>query len=89
MIEIKWNDLILVAGASIGGSALLVTLFSIGVRLFTNSVQTVANKGKNKSATAAKEIAFKLASFVSFGLSAAVLSYGLYLMILLAVVKKK
>jgi hypothetical protein len=88
MIEIKWNDLIMVAGASIGASALVVALFSIGVRLFTNSVQVVAGKGKNKSSSASKEIAFKLASFVSFGLAAAVLTYGLYIMVTFSKLQK-
>ena len=88
MIEIKWNDLILVAGASIGASALVVTLFSIGIRLFTNSVHVVASKAKSKSSAAAKEIAFKLASFVSFGLAAAVLTYGLYIMVTFSKLQK-
>jgi hypothetical protein len=88
MIEIKWNDLIMVAGAAIGASALVVTLFAVGVRLLTNAQQTVAGKGKSKSKSASKEIAFRLASFLSFALATGVLSYGLYLLVTFSKLKK-
>ena len=81
MIEIKWNDLILVAGTAIGVSALIVTLFSIGVRLLTNAQHSVAAKGKNKNKSVSKEIAFRLGSLVSFALASAVMAYGLYIMV--------
>ena len=90
MIEIKWNDLIMVAGASIGASALLVTFFSLGVRLLTTAQQTLAsgNKGKTaKNDSVAKEIAFRLLAVICFLAAAAVLIYGLYLIIVLQIPK--
>ena len=89
MIEIKWNDLIMVAGASIGASALLVTFFSIGVRALTTA-QHVFSGGrskKGKSQSVAKEIAFRLVAILCFLLAAAVLIYGLYLIIALQIPK--
>lgn len=90
MIEIKWNDLIMVAGAAIGASALLVTFFSLGVRLLTTAQQNLAsgNKGKKtKNDSVAKEIAFRLLAVISFLVAAAVLIYGLYLIIVLQIPK--
>ncbi|MFM2024080.1 MAG: hypothetical protein RLZZ56_93 [Actinomycetota bacterium] len=90
MIEIKWNDLIMVAGAAIGASALLVTFFSLGVRLLTTAQQALAsgNKGKKaKSDSVAKEIAFRLLAVICFIAAAAVLVYGLYLILVLQIPK--
>jgi len=89
MIEIKWNDLIMVAGAAIGASALLVTFFSFGVRLLTTAQQSFAGgKGKKaKNQSVAKEIAFRLVAVLFFLAAAAVLVYGLYLIIVLQIPK--
>ena len=81
MIEIKWNDLIMVAGAAIGASALIVTLFSAGVRLLTNAQQAVVGKGKNKSKSASKEIAFRLSALICFALASSVMAYGLFIIV--------
>lgn len=81
MIEIKWNDLIMVAGTSIGVTALVVTLFAIGVRLLTNAQHAVAGKGKSKHKSASKEIAFRVAALLSFALASAVMAYGLYILV--------
>lgn len=81
MIEIKWNDLIMVAGAAIGTSALVVALFAIGVRLLTNAQHVVAAKGKKKEKSVSKEIAFRLASLVAFALASSVMIYGLYIIV--------
>ncbi len=88
MIEIKWNDLIMVAGAAIGASALVVALFAIGVRLLTNAQHAVAAKGKAKSKSASKEIGFRLGALVSFALASGVLVYGLYLLVTFSKLQK-
>lgn len=81
MVEIKWNDLIMVAGAAIGVSALMVSLFAIGVRLLTNAEHAVAGKGKSKNNSVSKEIAFRISALVSFVLASGILIYGLYIMV--------
>mgnify|MGYP000025182625 CR=1 FL=1 len=81
MIEIKWGDLILVAGAAIGVSALMVSLFAVGVRLFTNAEHAVAGKGKSQKHSVSKEIAFRISALVSFALASGILIYGLYIMV--------
>lgn len=81
MIEIKWNDLIMVAGTSIGVTALVVTLFALGVRLLTNAQHAVAGKGKNKHKSVSKEIAFRLTALVAFALASSVMAYGLYILV--------
>ena len=89
MIEIKWNDLIMVAGAAIGVSALVVTLFSVGVRLLTNAQQAVAGKSKKKGQSVSKEIAFRLTSYIAFALASSVLAYGLYILVTFSKLQSK
>lgn len=81
MVEIKWNDLIMVAGAAIGVSALVVSLFAIGVRLLTNAQHAVTGKGKNKGQSVSKEIAFRLTAVIAFALASSVLAYGLFILV--------
>jgi len=89
MIEIKWSDLIMVAGASIGASALLVTFFSIGVRALTTAQHVFAGgkAKKSKNQSVVKEIAFRLLAIVCFLAAAAVLIYGIYLILVLQIPK--
>ncbi|MFM5951868.1 MAG: hypothetical protein ACKOOE_04625 [Micrococcales bacterium] len=88
MIEIKWNDLIMVAGASIGATALVVSLFAIGVRLLTNAQHVVAGKGKDKQKSITKEIAFRLSALISFALASSVMVYGLYIIVTFSKLQK-
>ena len=88
MIEIKWNDLIMVAGASIGVSALVVALFAIGVRLLTNAQHVVAGKGKDKQKSVSKEIAFRFSSLVAFALASSVMAYGLFILVTFSKLQK-
>ena len=88
MIEIKWNDLIMVAGASIGVSALVVALFAMGVRLLTNAQHVVAGKGKDKQKSVSKEIAFRLSSLVAFALASSVMAYGLFILVTFSKLQK-
>lgn len=81
MITIDWNGLIMVAGAAIGASALVVSLFAIGVRLLANAQQAVAAKGSKKQSSVSKEIAFRISALISFALASGVLIYGLYIMV--------
>ena len=88
MIEIKWNDLIAVAGAAIGASALLVTFFSIGVRLLTSAQQSTAGgtKGKkSKKQSVTREVALRVSALIFFLAAAAVLVYGIYLLLVLQI----
>jgi hypothetical protein len=81
-ITIDWNSLILVAATAIGASALLVTLVSVGIRLFTNAQNAVVKaKGKKKSNAASKEIAYQLAALLFGAAAAAILYYGLYIIV--------
>ena len=88
MIEIKWNDLIMVSGAAIGVSALVVSLFAIGVRLLTNAQHVVSGKGKDKQKSVSKEIAFRLSSLVAFALASSVMAYGLYILVTFSKLQK-
>lgn len=82
MIEIKWNDLILVAGTAIGVSAFVVTFFAIGIRLLANAQHAaVSSKGKKKQDSFTKEIAFRLSAILSFVVASSVLLYGLYIIV--------
>ena len=83
MITINWNDLIMVAGAAIGSSALVVSFFAIGVRLLTNAQTAVVGSGKNKTKnkSVSKEIGFRLAAVISFAIATGVLAYGLYILV--------
>lgn len=84
MIVINWNDLIMVGGVAIGASAIIATLFAIGVRFLTNAQQSL-NSGKrgkesqNRSLT--KEIAYGFAAVLCFLAASSVLAYGLYVIV--------
>ena len=81
MIEIKWNDLILVAGTAIGAAAIVVTFFSIGIRLLANAQHlAIAGKGKKKD-TFAAQVAYRLSAVLSFLVSSSVMMVGLYIIV--------
>ena len=81
MIEIKWNDLILVAGTAIGVSAFVVTFFAIGIRLLSNAQHAaIAGKGKKKD-TFAAQVAYRLAAVLAFAVSSSVMMIGLYIIV--------
>ena len=82
MIEIKWNDLILVAGTAIGAAAIVVTFFAIGIRLLTNAQHlAIAGKGKKKKDNFAGQVAYRLAAALSFLVSSSVMMVGLYIIV--------
>lgn len=81
MIEIKWNDLILVAGTAIGVSAFIVASFAIGIRLLANAQHAaIAGKGKKKDSFAA-QVAYRLGAVLAFVASSSVMMFGLYIIV--------
>lgn len=82
MIEIKWNDLILVAGTAIGASAFVVAFFAIGVRMLANAQHAaISGKSKKKQDNFASQVAYRIAATLAFVLSSSVMVLGLYIIV--------
>lgn len=82
MIEIKWNDLILVAATAIGAAAIVVTFFAIGIRLLANAQHlAIAGKSKKKKDNFAAQVAYRLSAALSFLVSSSVMLVGLYIIV--------
>jgi len=81
MIVIDWNHLFMVAFAAVIASALVVSLFSLGMRLLVNadSVRAVAATGD--SVALRKEALNRAGAYVLIALSAAAVIYGVLLII--------
>ncbi|MEN9714886.1 MAG: hypothetical protein RJA35_353 [Actinomycetota bacterium] len=78
---ISWNSLFSVAGAAVLGTLLVVTMFSLGIRLFMNAehLKPKAAKGDVKSLRA--EAANRAASYALFALSFGAVIYGILLIV--------
>ncbi|CAB4952822.1 unannotated protein [freshwater metagenome] len=73
-MDIKWNQLLLVASASVVVAVVVSALFALGVRLITNAQHAVPGARKGKAADMRKEILSRVFAYLSFLVSAAVLS---------------
>ena len=80
-MNIKWDNLFLVAGTSIGAALLVVALFAVGVRLLTDArlAEVSAKKGDKKAARV--EAISRTFSYIAFSLCGSALIYGIYLIV--------
>ena len=80
-MTIKWDNLFLVAGTSIGAALLVVALFAIGVRLLTDARLAEAKAKKGDNAAARVEAISRTFSYIAFSLCGSALLYGIYLIV--------
>ena len=79
-MNIDWNKFEMVAIGTIGFTAFMVVVYSLGVRFLTNAQnqESAAKKGNAKAARS--ELLNRIAAYALFALSAAVLAYGVFIM---------
>jgi len=81
LVNINWTSFLLVLGASIGFTTLIVACFSLGVRLLTDA-QNVSSKARKGSQKAQQIESLSLVgAYVSFAICLCALAYGIYLVI--------
>jgi len=80
-MTIKWDNLFLVAGTSIGAALLVVALFAVGVRLLTDARLAEAKAKKGDNAAARVEAISRTLSYIAFSLCGSALLYGIYLIV--------
>ncbi len=78
---INWSAFLEVAGVAIGFTLVIVSIFSFGIRLLMHTrviTQSVIN-GSTKEV--GREALYRIAAYLLFAITIAVLIYGIYLVI--------
>lgn len=78
---INWSGLFSVLFAALVGTAIVVTMFSLGVRLFTNAEHSKAKAAKGDAKALRAEAASRAAAYALFALSFGAVIYGVLLII--------
>jgi hypothetical protein len=79
-MNIDWNKFEMVAIGTIGFTAFMVVVYSLGVRFLTNAQHQEAAAKKGNAKAARSELANRIAAYSLFALSAAILAYGVFIM---------
>lgn len=79
-MNIDWNKFELVALGTIGFTAFMVVVYSLGVRLLTNAQAQTAAAKKGDAKAARSELLNRVSAYAMFATSAVVLLYGVFLM---------
>lgn len=79
-MNIDWNKFELVALGTIGFTAMMVTVYSLGVRLLTNAQAQTAAAKKGDSKAARSELLNRISAYALFAGAAVILAYGIFLM---------
>lgn len=80
-MSIDWNAFVLVFGASIGFSTVIVATFSFGVRLYTNAQSFVGAAKKGNQSAAVSEALNRAVAYSMFAIASGALLYGIYLIV--------
>jgi hypothetical protein len=78
---IDWGSFLLVAVASLAFTLIIVSTFSLGVRLLTNAQNLVPQAKKGKKNAVQSEALNRIASYMLFAVCFSALIYGIYLVI--------
>jgi hypothetical protein len=78
---INWQSFLVVALASIGFTTLVVSLFSFGMRLLTNSKHALLAAKKGKVSAVRSEALNRFGAYALFAVCAVALIYGIYLIV--------
>jgi len=81
MIAIDWNHLFQVATAAVVGSALVIVLFSLGVRFSTNADHVKGKASKGDAKALRLEALNRSVAYALFALSFGAVIYGVLLII--------
>ena len=78
---INWGSFLLVALASIAFTTIVVSLFSLATRLFTNARHSLPAARKGKASAVRSERVNRFGAYGLFAVCAFALIYGLYLIV--------
>jgi len=78
---INWGNFLLVALASIGFTVVVVSLFSLAMRLLTNARHALPAARKGKISAVRSEALNRVTSYLLFLICAFALVYGIYLIV--------
>ena len=77
---IDWTKFYEVAVGAIGFTAVVVTVYSLGVRLLTNAQRVTAAAAKGDAKSARSELYNRVAAYALFAMAFVALAYGVFLM---------
>lgn len=80
-MNINWQGFLLVASVSIISTFVVVTMFSLGVRLLTTADNLVSQTKKGNQRAIRVEALSRTSSYVLFALCFAAIGYGIYLVV--------
>ena len=80
-INVNWNAFLLVFIAAMGFTLLIVTCFSVGVRLLTNAQNVAPKARKGKSKAQQSETLNLVGAYLAFAVCIVALAYGIYLIV--------
>lgn len=80
-MSIAWDAFLSVVLTSIGGAAVIVSLYSLGVRFVTNAELLAPQAAKGDGSAVRKESFFRSISYICFTLCAIAVLYEVYLII--------
>ncbi len=78
---INWGSFLLVAIASIGFTVVVVSLFSLAMRLLTNARHALPAARKGKAHAVRSEALNRFGSYLLFAICGFALIYGIYLIV--------
>ena len=78
---IQWSSFAIVAIASIAFTLVIVSGFSIGVRLLTNAQNHSKRVEAGNQKAASREALFRMGAYMLFALCALALAYGIWLVV--------
>jgi hypothetical protein len=79
-MNIDWSKFETVAIGTIGFSAFVVVLYSLGVRLLTNAQHLASKAIKGNKSAADRELLNRIAAYSMFALSAVVVGWAVFMM---------
>ena len=75
-MKIDWTKFEQVALAAIGFSAVVVVVYSFGIRFLTNAQHLAGKSGKGKQAASGRELGFRILSYVFFAIAAVAVAWA-------------
>lgn len=80
-MKIAWDSFFYVILAAVGGSIVIVTMYSLGVRFLTDAQSLTAKALKGKAKAIGKEAFFRSIAYVFFSLAGLAVAFELLLIV--------
>lgn len=80
-MSIAWDSFLTVVIASIVGTALIVSLYSLGIRFLTDAQALMAEAATGNSSAIRRESIYRSIAYVCFTLCAIAVLYAVYLIV--------